>query len=188
VRYRALAHTVVIESAVTPHAGNLTHSFVQCLIPYASETCVCVAPESPAGNRVDWTKVDALPRPAPARPRLLVIDDEIPVFKVIERHAARVGYDVITFANGTDALEVLVRKRADLAMVDLRMPAVNGLDLLRQIRSSVRSCEVMLMTGYAGVDSAVDAIKLGAREILFVSGYTIAPPALRSPRVGPRLA
>jgi DNA-binding NtrC family response regulator len=119
-----------------------------------------------AGNTVDWIRVDALPRPAPARPLLLVVDDEIPVLKVIERVAARVGYDVVTCASGTDALKALMRRRADLAMVDLRMPDVNGLDLLRQIRSSVPSCEVMLMTGYAAVDSAVEAIKLGAREYM----------------------
>src|SRR5213596_80865 len=58
------------------------------------------------------------------------------------------------------------RSPADLAMVDLRMPDVNGLDLLRQIRVSAPSCEVILMTAYAAVDSAVEAIKLGAREYL----------------------
>jgi two-component system response regulator HydG len=51
-------------------------------------------------------------------------------------------------------------------MVDLRMPDANGLDLLRQIRSSFPACEVILMTGFAAVDSAVEAIKLGAREYL----------------------
>ena len=59
-----------------------------------------------------------------------------------------------------------MRRPADLAMVDLRMPDVNGLDLLRQIRTAVPSCEVILMTGFAAVDSAVEAIKLGAREYM----------------------
>jgi two-component system response regulator HydG len=107
-----------------------------------------------------------MPKPAPARPLLLVVDDELPVLKVIERLAAKVGYDVITCASGTEALKALMRRPADLAMVDLRMPDVNGLDLLRQIRNSVPSCEVMLMTGYGAVDSAVEAIKLGAREYM----------------------
>src|SRR5437867_4566277 len=51
-------------------------------------------------------------------------------------------------------------------MLDLRMPDVNGLDLLRQIRTAVPSCEVILMTAHAAVDSAVEAIKLGAREYM----------------------
>src|SRR5207249_4930817 len=68
--------------------------------------------------------------------------------------------------SGTEAMQALARRPADLAMVDLRMPDVNGLDLLRQIRTSTPGCEVILMTAYAAVDSAVEAIKLGAREYL----------------------
>ena len=105
-------------------------------------------------------------RPVPFRPLLLVVDDEIPVLKVIERLAAKAGYDVVTCGGGTEAMRALMRRPADLAMVDLRMPDVNGLDLLRQIRAMVPACEVILMTAYAAVDSAVEAIKLGAREYL----------------------
>src|SRR5215213_2305734 len=101
-----------------------------------------------------------------ARPLLLVVDDEIPVLRVVERLAAKVGFDVVACANGADAMRTLMRRPADLAMVDLRMPDVNGLDLLRQIRASHPGCEVILMTAYAAVDSAVEAIKLGAREYL----------------------
>jgi two-component system response regulator HydG len=106
------------------------------------------------------------PTPAVSRPLLLVVDDELPVLKVVERLAARTGFDVVTCASGADAMRTLMRKPADLAMVDLRMPDVNGLDLLRQIRSTVPGCEVILMTAHAAVDSAVEAIKLGAREYL----------------------
>jgi DNA-binding NtrC family response regulator len=106
------------------------------------------------------------PKPAASRPLLLVVDDEVPVLKVLERLAARSGFDVVTCASGADAMRTLMRKPADLAMLDLRMPDVNGLDLLKQIRAAVPSCEVILMTAYAAVDSAVEAIKLGAREYL----------------------
>ena len=104
--------------------------------------------------------------PKTARPLLLVVDDEIPVLKVVERLAAKIGFDVVACASGAEAMRTLLRKPADLAMVDLRMPDVNGLDLLRQIRTMVPGCEVILMTAYAAVDSAVEAIKLGAREYL----------------------
>src|SRR3954451_5994903 len=106
------------------------------------------------------------PIPAAYRPLLLVVDDELPVLKVVERLAAKAGFDVATCASGAEAMRTLMRKPVDLAMVDLRMPDVNGLDLLRQIRTSVPGCEVILMTAYAAVDSAVEAIKLGAREYL----------------------
>src|ERR1019366_8749912 len=100
-------------------------------------------------------------KPAATRPLLLVVDDEPPVLKVIERLAGKAGFDVVACGSGSEAMKALMRKPADLAMVDLRMPDVNGLDLLRQIRSAVPSCEVILMTAYAAVDSAVEAIKIG---------------------------
>src|SRR5439155_6589607 len=77
-----------------------------------------------------------------------------------------VGYEVETGGGGREAVQALMRRPATLAMVDLRMPNVNGLDLVRQIRATTPSCEVILMTGFAAVDSAVEAIKLGAREYL----------------------
>ncbi len=104
--------------------------------------------------------------PAASRPSLLVIDDEVPVLRLIERLAHKAGFDVMTCSSGTDAMRLLGRKPADLAMIDLRMPDVNGLELLRQIRRAVPGCEVILMTGHASVESAVEAIKLGAREFL----------------------
>jgi two-component system response regulator HydG len=97
---------------------------------------------------------------------LLVVDDELPVLRMIERLADKVGFDVVMCPTGAEAMRALMRKPADLAMVDLRMPDVNGLDLLRQIKTAVPSCEVILMTGFAAVDSAVEAIKLGAREYM----------------------
>jgi DNA-binding NtrC family response regulator len=120
-----------------------------------------------AAAALQWTPVSfTMPKPVATRPLLLVVDDEPAVLKVIERVGARVGYDVVSCGSGGDAMRALMRRPADLAMVDLRMPDVNGLDLLRQIRGAFPSCEVMLMTGFGAVDSAVEAIKLGAREYM----------------------
>jgi DNA-binding NtrC family response regulator len=102
----------------------------------------------------------------PPRPRLLVVDDEPAILRIIQTLASKAGFEVETCASASEAMRSLQRRRADLAMVDLRMPDSSGLDLLKQIRSAVPSCEVILMTGYGAVDSAVEAIKLGAREYL----------------------
>jgi DNA-binding NtrC family response regulator len=110
--------------------------------------------------------VNDVVKPGVTRPRLIVVDDEVPVLRVIERLAGRIGFAVETFASGAEAMRALMRRQADLAMVDLRMPEVNGLDLLRQIKATVPGCEVILMTGFAAVDSAVEAIRFGAREYL----------------------
>jgi len=99
-------------------------------------------------------------------PLLLLVDDNERILDVVARFARRAGFDVVTCAGGRQALEQLRRQPADLAMVDLRMPDVNGLDVLRAIRETVPGCEVILMTGYAGIDSAIEAIKLGAVDYL----------------------
>ena len=128
-----------------------------------TDTC---CPSCGAAPTVMSVPKPVAPSSISASPSLLVVDDELPVLKVVERLAAKAGFEVETCASGTEALRMLMRKPSDLAMVDLRMPDVNGLDLLRQIRANVPGCEVILMTAYAAVDSAVEAIKLGAREYL----------------------
>jgi two-component system response regulator HydG len=96
----------------------------------------------------------------------MLVDDDERILDVVARFGRRAGFDVVTCAGGREALEELRRHPADLAMVDLRMPDVNGLDVLRVIRQTVPGCEVILMTGFAGIDSAVEAIKLGAIDYL----------------------
>ena len=100
------------------------------------------------------------------KPLLVVIDDEQGILDVVGRFAQRAGYDVVTHASGREAIEKLPSLRADLVMVDLRMPEVGGLDVLRAIRDIDPRCQAVLMTGYASVETAVEAIKLGATDYL----------------------
>jgi two-component system response regulator AtoC len=103
---------------------------------------------------------------APYRPVLLVVDDEPVVGAVVKRLADPIGFEVLVFATAADALATLSRQGADMAFVDLRMPDISGIDLLRQIREAVPACEVVLMSGFGTIDSAVEAVKLGARDYL----------------------
>jgi DNA-binding NtrC family response regulator len=100
------------------------------------------------------------------RPLLVVVDDEQGILDVVGRFARRAGFDVLTCSGGREAIELLQMKRADLVMVDLRMPDVGGLDVLRAIRETDPRCQAVLMTGYASVETAVEAIKLGAMDYL----------------------
>jgi DNA-binding NtrC family response regulator len=102
----------------------------------------------------------------PQRPLLVVVDDEQGILDVVSRFARRAGFDAITCSGGQDAIAQLKARRADLVMVDLRMPEVGGLDVLRAIREIDPHCETVLMTGQATVDTAVEAIKLGAMDYL----------------------
>ena len=100
------------------------------------------------------------------KPLLVVIDDEQGILDLVGRFARRAGYDVETCSSGRDAIALLQTRRADLVLVDLRMPDVGGLDVLRAIRDIDSRCQAVLMTGYASVETAVDAIKLGAMDYL----------------------
>jgi two-component system, NtrC family, response regulator PilR len=100
------------------------------------------------------------------QPVLIVIDDEPGILEVVGRYAARAGFEVIACAGGREGIAKVQSTHADLVMVDLRMPDVGGLEVLRAIRESNPNCQAVLMTGYASVDTAVDAIKLGAMDYL----------------------
>jgi DNA-binding NtrC family response regulator len=103
---------------------------------------------------------------APTSPTLLVVDDERSIRDVMKDVAERAGYQVVTCAGGREALEHLRDHHANVAAVDLQMPDVGGLDVLRAIRDTDPDCQVILMTGNATIESAVEAVKLGAVDYL----------------------
>jgi two-component system, NtrC family, response regulator HydG len=100
------------------------------------------------------------------RPRLLVVDDDRAILTLIGTIALAEGFDVATTINGEDAMKHLRHRPADLVLLDLRMPGVTGFDVLRAIREVSPRCKVVLMTGYGTIDSAVEAVKLGAIDYL----------------------
>jgi DNA-binding NtrC family response regulator len=95
-----------------------------------------------------------------------VVDDEQGILDVVSRFARRAGFDVVACSGGQEAIAQLQTAHADVAMVDLRMPDIGGLDVIRAIREMDPRCQAVLMTGYATVDTAVEAIKLGAMDYL----------------------
>jgi two-component system NtrC family response regulator len=100
---------------------------------------------------------------APANlPTILVVDDEATILGLLEQFALKRGFRVVTCDGGQKAIEHLQHHRADLALVDLRMPGVGGIEVLRAIREADPECRVVLMSGQATIDSAVEAVKLGA--------------------------
>jgi DNA-binding NtrC family response regulator len=100
------------------------------------------------------------------KPRIVVIDDEPGVLNLMERVIAPTGYEVALFTSASEALSRLATEPADVAIVDLRMPEINGLDVLRAVRDAQPNCQVILMTAHGSVDSAIEAVKLGALDYL----------------------
>ena len=99
-------------------------------------------------------------------PVLLVVDDDRQVVGVLSRFAQRVGFEVVTSSGGAAALDLLRQRGADVALVDLHMPDVGGLDVLKTIKETHPDCQVILITGFASIETAVEAVKLGAMDYL----------------------
>lgn len=97
---------------------------------------------------------------------LLLVDDEPQVLSVLKEIFSREGYHTHTALSGHDALAVLGGARIDAALIDLKMPGMDGLSLLKQIQKNHPLTMVIILTGYGGVDDAVEAIKLGAVDFL----------------------
>lgn len=100
------------------------------------------------------------------KPVLLVVDDEPGMLRLIDRFARKIGFEVATAHAGDEAMEQLESVHAGVALVDLRMPGDNGLEVLKRIRAADPSCQVILMTGHASIDTAIEAIKHGAMDYL----------------------
>ena len=97
---------------------------------------------------------------------ILVVDDEPVVLDVLSDVLAREGFTVTLAPRASAALEELAARSFDLVLSDIRMPGMDGFELLRRIARSHPATDVILMTGYASVDGAIDAMQLGAADYL----------------------
>ena len=98
--------------------------------------------------------------------RILVADDDESLRRVMEFSLKQEGYDVKTVADGAQALEQLKSERFDLLLSDMKMPGLSGLELLMRALELDREIKVILITAYATVQQAVEAVKLGAFDYL----------------------
>ena len=98
--------------------------------------------------------------------RIMIVDDALDTLEVLERNLSATGYRVFTASETAQAISILESEPIDLVITDLKMPGASGLDLIGHIRESYRDTEVMMITGYATVEGAVQAVKAGADEYL----------------------
>ena len=98
--------------------------------------------------------------------RLLVVDDEPIALRNLERVLAKEGYQVSTASSGQSALRQLRQKPVDVVLTDLKMEKVDGLDVLRRCKEIDPDVEVILVTGYAAVETAIEAMRQGAYHYL----------------------
>jgi DNA-binding NtrC family response regulator len=98
--------------------------------------------------------------------KILVIDDESIVRTSCSRSLTPEGYEVKLSQNGADAMKMLEEESFDLVLTDLKMPDIDGIEVLKMIKHRWPQTEVIVVTGYQTVDTAVKSIKLGAFDYL----------------------
>ncbi|MGI5860764.1 MAG: sigma-54-dependent transcriptional regulator [Myxococcales bacterium] len=99
------------------------------------------------------------------RARVLVVDDKENFLKLFSRILVD-GYDLTTASDGARALSLIAAQEFDVVVTDIRMPEADGFEVLRAVKLRSPDTEVVMMTAYASVQSAVEAIKLGAYDYL----------------------
>jgi two-component system response regulator AtoC len=98
--------------------------------------------------------------------RVLVVDDEAKMQRVLEIMLKRMGHEVACAGHGAEALQILKSEPADLVISDLRMPGMSGIELLKALRDQGDEVPVIIMTAYGTIESAVEAMKLGACDYI----------------------
>ena len=97
---------------------------------------------------------------------ILVVDEAPTAVDILRRNLETKAYRVLAASNVADAISILETAAVDLVVTDYKMPKVSGLDLIRHIRENFYGTEVIMVTGYASVKGAVEAVKMGAEEYL----------------------
>jgi response regulator RpfG family c-di-GMP phosphodiesterase len=97
---------------------------------------------------------------------ILVVDDEASLRDICQDALEDAGYTVYQAQNGQVALDFLARQNVDLVITDLRMPVLNGLELLKQIKTRENDSAFLVMTGFGTIETAVESMKMGASDYL----------------------
>ncbi len=99
--------------------------------------------------------------------RMLIVDDEPEIREMLERHFKFLGYDVETAEHGAAALDKLGHHKIDVVISDIMMPVMNGIDLLRALRTQYPMVHTVMITGYVTLDNALACMRLGADTLIF---------------------
>jgi DNA-binding NtrC family response regulator len=97
---------------------------------------------------------------------ILVVDDSPNTLELLQRNLLSQGYRVFTAPGVVEAIRILEAAPIDLVITDIKMPKISGLDLVRHVRENYADAEVVVITGYATIEGAVEAVKTGAEEYL----------------------
>ena len=97
--------------------------------------------------------------------KILVVDDEKIIRERMKSLLELEGYEVSIAENGTEGLKVFEETKPHIAIVDIKMPGIDGIEVLKQIKATDSLTEVFMVTGHGGIETAILALREGAFEL-----------------------
>jgi DNA-binding NtrC family response regulator len=94
--------------------------------------------------------------------QLLIVDDEADFLETIADRMEMRGFDVTKALNGAEAIEAVKKKKYDIALLDLKMPGLDGIEVLKILKDQHQYIEVIILTAHGSIETAFDASKIGA--------------------------
>ena len=98
--------------------------------------------------------------------RILVVDDEDALRMVLSSELSSSGYEVATASDGDEAITVIQNKKFDLVLLDIKMPKVDGFEVLKFIKKNFPTMKVIMLTGFADLKNAIESKKHGAEDFV----------------------
>jgi DNA-binding NtrC family response regulator len=97
---------------------------------------------------------------------VLLVDDEVPFVDTMTKRLTKRNLTILTAYSGPEALDVLKEKRVDVVILDVKMPGMDGIETLREIKKAYPLVEVVMLTGHATIETGIEGMKLGAFDYL----------------------
>ncbi len=98
--------------------------------------------------------------------KILIVDDEEIIVRLLTMSLRSDGYEVVSAFSGEEGLEVFKKSSPDIVVTDIKMPGMDGLELLKQIKEIDPDREVIIVTGHGDVDSTITALQYGASDFI----------------------
>jgi len=98
--------------------------------------------------------------------KILLIDDEEDILRVLSMSLKIDGYDVVSALSGKEGLDVFIKESPDIILTDIKMPGMDGIEVLKKVKKINPETEVIIITGHGDIDTAIEALQYGASDFI----------------------
>jgi len=116
--------------------------------------------------------------------KILVIDDEKNIRRTLTDILEDEGYNVLSASSGEEGLQVLARENIDLLLLDVKLPGMDGIEVLKKVRKDFPSLDVIMISGHSTIKTAVQAVQMGAYNFLEKTALTSQDHCLSAEHFG----